>query len=114
MVSLSEQMLYFSVCAAISSAFFLVYVVVTRRYFHPLSRIPGPPFWAVSGLPLLYYQGIKEGRVPHMMRELHAAYGITRSNTQDLVASGLHPVAHMLTGLPDQGPSYESAQTRFI
>ncbi|KAH8887801.1 cytochrome P450 [Thozetella sp. PMI_491] len=68
-------MLYFGRFTAIFLAFWLVYVVVTRRYFHPLSRVPGPPLWAVSSLPLLYYQGIKEGRVPHMMRKLHATYG---------------------------------------
>ncbi|KAK0634554.1 cytochrome P450 [Bombardia bombarda] len=51
------------------------YVVVLRRYFHPLSHVPGPFLWSVSGLPILYHQAIREGQLMHMLPKLHAIYG---------------------------------------
>ncbi|KAK3321501.1 cytochrome P450 [Cercophora scortea] len=54
---------------------YLGYVVIYRRYFHPLSHVPGPFLWSVSGLPIVYHQGIREGQLIHVLPNLHAIYG---------------------------------------
>ncbi len=50
-------------------------VVVYRRYFHPLAKVPGPFLWAVSPLPILYHQGLREGNLVNELFRLHAIYG---------------------------------------
>ncbi|KAK0741793.1 cytochrome P450 [Apiosordaria backusii] len=54
---------------------YCLYIVVYRRYFHPLSLIPGPFFNAISYLPILYQQGILEGQLLHALERWHAHYG---------------------------------------
>ncbi|KAK3386528.1 cytochrome P450 [Podospora didyma] len=56
-------------------ALYILSVVVYRRYFHPLSHVPGPFLWSVSSLPILYHQGIREGQLMHELPKLHAVYG---------------------------------------
>ncbi|KAK5660828.1 hypothetical protein OQA88_12199 [Cercophora sp. LCS_1] len=53
----------------------LLYTSIRRRFFHPLSHIPGPLLWSISPLPLLYHQGILEGQLMHVLPSLHAKYG---------------------------------------
>jgi len=53
----------------------VISVITNRRYFHPLSSVPGPFLWAVSGLPILYQQHFKEGNLIHTLTKLHAQYG---------------------------------------
>jgi hypothetical protein len=62
---------------AASFALRLGYVVATRRYFYPLSKVPGPFLWSVSGLPILYHEAFREGKLLHMLPRLHDTYGIT-------------------------------------
>ena len=62
---------------AASFAMQLGYIVVTHRYFHPLSKVPGPFLWSVSGLPTLYHQALREGKLLHILTRLHDTYGIT-------------------------------------
>lgn len=57
------------------STLYVVYLVVYRRYFHPLAHVPGPFLWAVSGLPILYHQALREGRLMHELPRLHEIYG---------------------------------------
>ena len=52
-----------------------IYAFISRRYFHPLAKVPGPVLWAVSGLPILYQQHCKEGNLIHILTKLHAKYG---------------------------------------
>ncbi|KAI9147447.1 Cytochrome P478 monooxygenase [Paramyrothecium foliicola] len=52
-----------------------LYVATYRLFFHPLAKIPGPYLWAISGLPLLYHQGIKEGNLVYELPRLHGIYG---------------------------------------
>ena len=57
------------------STLYAAYLVVYRRCFHPLANVPGPFFWAVSGLPILYHQALREGRLMHELPRLHDTYG---------------------------------------
>ncbi|KAK4178718.1 cytochrome P450 [Triangularia setosa] len=52
-----------------------VSVAVYRRYFHPLSSIPGPFLNTISYLAILYQQGILEGQLLHALERWHAQYG---------------------------------------
>ncbi|KAK0670034.1 putative cytochrome P450 E-class, group I [Cercophora samala] len=54
---------------------YTISVAIHRRYFHPLSSIPGPSFNAISYLPILYQQGILEGQLLHALERWHAQYG---------------------------------------
>lgn len=65
---------WLAIFAAVS---YVGYTVVRRRYFHPLSHVPGPFLWSVSGLPLFYQQAILEGQLMHVLPELHAIYGMS-------------------------------------
>jgi len=50
-------------------------VVCYRRYFHPLSKIPGPFLPAVSRLYLWYWNVIGDGSYYKKIEEMHAKYG---------------------------------------
>ncbi|KAK3314872.1 cytochrome P450 [Apodospora peruviana] len=50
-------------------------IIIRRRYFHPLSHVPGPFLMSISSLPVFYYQGIQEGQLMHILPKLHAKYG---------------------------------------
>src|SRR6478609_4483391 len=50
-------------------------IIIYRRYLHPLAKVPGPFLWSISGLPILYYQGIKEGNLVYELPRLHDIYG---------------------------------------
>ncbi|KAK0653179.1 cytochrome P450 [Cercophora newfieldiana] len=54
---------------------FALLIVIRRRYFHPLSHVPGPFLWSVSSFPVLYHQGIEEGQLMHILPALHEQYG---------------------------------------
>ncbi|KAM7201232.1 cytochrome P450 [Naviculisporaceae sp. PSN 640] len=60
---------------AVLLGLFLLYKVVQRRYFHPLSHIPGPFLWSVSTLPIFYHQALREGQLMHVLPSLHNKYG---------------------------------------
>lgn len=53
----------------------LSFTATRRRYFHPLSHVPGPFLWSISNLPILYHNGIREGQLMHVLPKLHAKYG---------------------------------------
>jgi hypothetical protein len=61
----------------------LVYVVVSRWYFHPLSKVPGPFLWSISGLPILYHQALREGKLLHELPKLHKTYGMETYQFRD-------------------------------
>jgi averantin hydroxylase len=50
-----------------------MYITVSRLYFHPLSKYPGPRFWAISKLPDAYYRAM--GLQMLVVAELHRQYG---------------------------------------
>jgi hypothetical protein len=75
MISLIQQWVSLPQFLVASIVLLLGYVFVTRRYFHPLSKVPGPFFWSISGLPMLYHQGIREGKLLHELIKLHEIYG---------------------------------------
>jgi hypothetical protein len=62
---------------SIFQAFFIwtLILVIHRRYFHPLSKIPGPALPAVTRLYLWYYTIIEEGQFYRKIEELHKIYG---------------------------------------
>jgi len=53
---------------------------IYRRYFHPLSKIPGPFIPAVTRLYLWYQSIVKEGQSYKMIEQLHKTYGILASS----------------------------------
>jgi hypothetical protein len=52
---------------------YIVYASVSRLYFHPLAKYPGPRLWAISKLADGYYRAI--GRQTYVVAELHGRYG---------------------------------------
>jgi hypothetical protein len=52
---------------------YFVYTFVSRLYFYPLAKFPGPRLWAISKLPDGYYRAI--GRQTYVVAELHHRYG---------------------------------------
>lgn len=54
---------------------YMVQAMIRRRYFHPLSHIPGPFLWAISDLPIWYHYVIRGGRLLHVLPGLHDRYG---------------------------------------
>lgn len=56
-------------------AVYNIYLFIYRRYFHSLSHIPGPFLNSFSYLPYLYYQGILEGQLMHVLPKWHEKYG---------------------------------------
>ncbi|VUC36388.1 unnamed protein product [Clonostachys rosea] len=62
---------------ALGTGILLVLWTIVRSvylvFFHPLSKIPGPPLYALSDLPYLYH--LAQGTWPHVLKELHQKYG---------------------------------------
>lgn len=54
---------------------------VYNYYFHPLAKIPGPWWAAVSYLPEFYYDVIKGGRYFTVILQMHEQYGNIFSST---------------------------------
>nr|WNS47923.1 CapH [Capnodium sp. TTI-000886] len=50
-------------------------LVIYRRFFHPLAKIPGPFLPAVTGLPGFYFNFIKSGKWYKEVERLHTIYG---------------------------------------
>ncbi|KAI5893955.1 cytochrome P450 [Schizophyllum commune H4-8] len=46
-----------------------------RRYFHPLSRVPGPLMAALTDYYVMYYEVVKDGSLVDQLEKLHAIYG---------------------------------------
>ncbi|KAK0619599.1 cytochrome P450, partial [Immersiella caudata] len=46
-----------------------------RRYWHPLSHVPGPFVWSISHLPIWHQYVVKGGRLLHALPKLHDRYG---------------------------------------
>ncbi|KAJ6786773.1 hypothetical protein PWT90_10764 [Aphanocladium album] len=64
-------------------------ITIRRRWFHPLSKIPGPFLWSVSGLPIFYHQVIREGQVMHELPKLHSLYGpVVRIGPNEIHVTG--------------------------
>jgi hypothetical protein len=53
-----------------------LYKAVYNLYFHPLARIPGPWWAAVSYFPEMYYDMIKGGRYWTVVVQMHENYGV--------------------------------------
>jgi cytochrome P450 len=63
-------------------------LVVYRLYFHPLSKIPGPKFFAISGLPLAIDNQIR-GLFNRRVLKFHQKYGdIVRTGPNHLSMDG--------------------------
>ncbi|CRG84333.1 toxin biosynthesis cytochrome P450 monooxygenase, putative [Talaromyces islandicus] len=52
---------------------FLAWKIFSRRYLHPLSRYPGPFFWAISRIP--YAAAYAHGNLHMRIQHLHDLYG---------------------------------------
>jgi hypothetical protein len=52
-----------------------IVLVVYRRYFHPLSKIPGPFLPAVTRLYIWYYSVVQEGQFYKHIERWHETYG---------------------------------------
>jgi hypothetical protein len=66
---------HWPLCTAVFLVLWLGYIAVSRRYFHPLSKVPGPFLWSLSSLPILYHQALREGKLIHVLPKLHERYG---------------------------------------
>ncbi|KAJ6114888.1 cytochrome P450, partial [Penicillium sp. IBT 16267x] len=47
--------------------------ILYNIYFHPLAHIPGPPSWAATRLPFVWY--LLKGTIVHDFEKLHRQYG---------------------------------------
>lgn len=59
---------------AVAFFFYWVVVLLYRRYFHPLSHVPGPAL-AITGLYEFYFDGIQKGQFYREMERVHKIYG---------------------------------------
>ena len=50
-------------------------LTLSRLYFHPLSRVPGPLFAALTDYYVTYYDIVKDGATVEQLQKLHALYG---------------------------------------
>jgi hypothetical protein len=57
------------------SFFYLVILVLYRRYLHPLSHVPGPFLYSVTRLCLWYHNVVREGQLYLELVKLHEQYG---------------------------------------
>lgn len=57
------------------SLLWLLYVILSRLLFHPLSWVPGPRLAAITGLYRFYYNVIRRGDLLNQLKELHRIYG---------------------------------------
>ncbi|RAH70116.1 cytochrome P450 [Aspergillus aculeatinus CBS 121060] len=56
-----------------------------RLYFHPLSKIPGPPVAAITGLHEFYHDVVRGGKFLWKIEEMHKRYGpIVRINPREV------------------------------
>lgn len=60
-------------------------IVIYRRYFHPLAKIPGPFLPAVTSIYEYYHNHIRKGQYYRQIEKLHQKYG-TVSPSLDLTA----------------------------
>ncbi|KAF2703545.1 putative cytochrome P450 [Pleomassaria siparia CBS 279.74] len=68
---------------------YVVYQVVYRLFFHPLSRIPGPWYAAVSTHYEFYWDCIKSGHYMFKIEEMHKKYGpVVRINPWEVHING--------------------------
>ena len=56
-------------------------VALYRLYLHPLSKFPGPPVAAITGVYELYYDLIVSGGMLECIERLHRIYGKYRCQT---------------------------------
>jgi hypothetical protein len=54
---------------------YAIYLAVTRLYFSPISHIPGPKLFAISGWPEFYYDYFKGGKYVFEIKKMHEIYG---------------------------------------
>lgn len=54
---------------------------IYRLYFHPLSKIPGPKFTAISHIYEFYYDVVKGGMFIFQIEKMHEKYGPSNSGT---------------------------------
>jgi hypothetical protein len=52
-----------------------VYKVFSSLVLHPLAKIPGPKYAAITHYYQFYYDVLKRGRFPWELRRLHQVYG---------------------------------------
>jgi hypothetical protein len=69
-------------------------VVVYRRYFHPLAKIPGPFLPGVTRLCIWYYSFVQEGQLYKRIAEWHETYGKLTNTAPSL------PLASLSTNHP--------------
>ena len=55
----------------------LLYVIVARLIFSPLSHIPGPKLAALTSWYEFYYDVVKPGQFIWHIQELHLQYGMS-------------------------------------
>jgi hypothetical protein len=57
-----------------------LYKAFYNFYLHPLAKIPGPWWAAVSYLPEMYYDLVEGGRYWTVVVEMHKNYGVARQH----------------------------------
>jgi len=62
---------------ATALAYYVVFIVLSRLFFHPLRDFPGPRLAAMTFLYEAYYDIVLDGGLVEQLRKLHEIYGLS-------------------------------------
>jgi hypothetical protein len=69
------ELLYYALAALALVIASLIRNVISSLILHPLAKIPGPKYAAVTHYYQFYYDVIRRGRFPWKLKQLHEKYG---------------------------------------
>ena len=58
-----------------AAIFYVVYKVVQRLFFHPLAKVPGPWYAAISTIYEFWWDCPKQGKYMFKIEDMHKKYG---------------------------------------
>jgi hypothetical protein len=61
----------------------LIRIAITSLVLHPLAKIPGPKYAAITHYYQFYYDVIRRGRFPWKLKLLHEKYGTSERRTME-------------------------------
>ena len=90
-ITLRDTLRLFGTVLLPATALWLLATLVYRRYFHPLSKIPGPFLGSVSELYYFYWQYVRNGSLYLQLGRLTEKYGKYFATPVTPLMSPQHP-----------------------